>query len=166
VKQIRSLCRHINNVQANCELLGERLIEMGEVELGKKLIANGFLHDNSKFFGIEYDYLGDDDPEVRDSRILAIQNHSATNQHHPEFWASDGGIHLMPRIALAEAICDWKARSSEFGTSLMDFIENQAMARYGFTKEDKVYSDIMDLVNLLVERPFTPLISELEEIKA
>jgi len=47
------LLRHIDSVQKSCQKIGKHLIENGEPELGKQLIANGFIHDNSKFYGIE-----------------------------------------------------------------------------------------------------------------
>ena len=42
----------------SCSLLGRRLIERGDVDLGVKLIANSYLHDNSKFTSfVEWNYL-------------------------------------------------------------------------------------------------------------
>jgi hypothetical protein len=61
----------------------------------------------------------------------------------------------MPDIYVAEMIADWKARSSEFGTSLREWIDNGAAARFGYTKEDKVYSVIMKFTSLLLDKPFT-----------
>ena len=51
-EKIQDILRHIQNVQANCLLLGKRLIERGDFEIGRQLIANGMIHDNSKFQGI------------------------------------------------------------------------------------------------------------------
>lgn len=157
LEQIQTLCRHINNVQANCQLLGERLIKNGDIEIGKQLIAVGFLHDNSKFFGIEFEYLNDD--ENLEAKKLAIKNHAITNRHHPEFW---GGIHHMPKIAIAEMVCDWKARSSEFGSSLMEYITQTAMTRFGFGETDPIYGTILEFVNLLLDKPFTTIVESTE----
>lgn len=155
LEKIDALLRHIMNVQANTYLLGERLIRSGEFELGRALIANGLAHDNSKFGGIEWEHL-QVNCENRQALNLAIGQHNKTNKHHPEAWA--GGIKEMPRLFLAECICDWKARSSEFGSSLLDWIEGDgeytAMKRYGFSKQDEVYTNIMYFVNLLLEPIF------------
>ena len=57
MEKIRVLTRHIRNVEDNCLLLGTKLIERGEVDLGRQLIANGYVHDTSKFYGIEFENL-------------------------------------------------------------------------------------------------------------
>jgi hypothetical protein len=147
IDKIETILRHVLSVQENCILLGKRLILQGEFNTGKLLIANGLIHDNSKFYGIEYENLfpGDDKLEI------AVSQHNTTNRHHPEFW---GGIDEMPRVYLAEAICDWKTRSSEFGSSLYEWIDNQVAKRFGYTKNDEVYERIMYFANLLCDKPF------------
>ena len=153
--KIRSIARHIRNVEDNCLLLGEKLIENGEIDLGRQLIANGYVHDASKFSGIEFEFMAPGVPtEKEEARLklkLAIHQHNSTNSHHPEFW---GSIKNMPRVALAECLCDWKARSEEFGTSLRDWIDDQATRRFDFDKDDKVYKEIMEFVDLLCPKPF------------
>ena len=57
-KPIRTLVRHIKNVQDECSLLAERLLEQGKQELAVNLIANSMLHDNSKFRGVEWAFAG------------------------------------------------------------------------------------------------------------
>ena len=150
IDKIRSIVRHINNVQENALLLCEKLIEQGESKFATMLIAKSFLHDNSKFTAIEYDNLVDG--QDKEKLKTAIEQHNRSNSHHPEAW--DKGIHSMPRIALAELVCDFKARSSEFGTDLRGYIYEQATKRYGFNKNDKVYTDIMFFVDLLCDKPF------------
>ena len=63
-KHLKSLIRHINHVKEDSYLLGEALISKGE-ELGLQLIANGYIHDNSKFYGVEWLYIRD---ETRDTK--------------------------------------------------------------------------------------------------
>jgi len=63
----------------------------------------------------------------------------------------------MPDIAILEMVCDWKARSEEFGTSLRDWIEESALKRWGFTKEDVIYKKITQYVDMLCEKPFNPV---------
>lgn len=157
MEKIRSLTRHIRNVEDNCLLLGEKLIERGEIDLGRQLIANGYVHDTSKFYGIEFENLSSStstntaEENAKLKMRLAIQHHTLTNQHHPEYW---NGIKNMPRVAVAEMVADWKARSEEFGTSVRDWIDDQATKRWGFSREDEVYKTIMDFVNLLCPKPF------------
>lgn len=153
--KIRSITRHIRNVEDNCLLLGEKLIERGEIDLGHKLIANGHVHDASKFWGMEWEHMSPGQPTQEESAKLklklAVQHHNRTNSHHPEYW---GSIQDMPRIAMAEMVCDWKARSEEFGTSLRDWIDQQALKRFRFAKDDKTYKEIMEFVDLLCQKPF------------
>lgn len=155
MEKIRAISRHIRNVEDNCLLLGEKLIAQGEVELGHKLIANGYIHDASKFHGIEWEHMAPGQPTAEEGAKLklkmAVQHHSKTNSHHPEYW---GGIQLMPRLFLAEMVADWKARSEEFGTSLRDWIDEQATKRFEFSKDDRVYKEIAEFVDLLCPKPF------------
>jgi len=156
--KIRAIARHIRNVEDNCLFLGEKLIERGEVDLGHKLIANGFVHDTSKFFGIEWDHMAPGQASVEEGAKLklklAVQHHNRTNSHHPESW---GRIQDMPRVAVAEMVADWKARSEEFGTSLRDWIDEDATKRYHFTRNERIYTEISEFVNLLCPQPFENL---------
>jgi Family of unknown function (DUF5662) len=152
--KIRSITRHIRNVEDNCLILGEKLITQGDIELGKKLIAHGFVHDASKFHGIEFEYLSLNNPTEENNKLkmkMAIQQHNTTNLHHAEAW---GQIKNMPDVYLAELVCDIKARSEEFGTSLMDYINNTGIKRWGIEKDDETYKKIIGFVDLLCEQPF------------
>lgn len=155
MSKIRSITRHIRNVEDNCLLLGEKLIERGDIELGKQLIANGFVHDISKFYGIEFEFLAVGNPDKDNAKLklkLAIQQHNTTNKHHPESWS--GGIKDMPDVYLAEFCCDVKSRSEEFGTDLRQWINEVATKKYKFSKDDAVYKKIMEYVDILCPKPF------------
>lgn len=159
LKKIKLIVSHIRNVQDNAITLGEKLIELGEINLGRELIARAFIHDNSKFYGMEWDNMAPG-TEINDGGAklklkLAISHHQKTNPHHVEYW--NGDITQMPRFALAEFVCDIKARSEEFGTDLRQWIDTSATKRWGFTKDDPVYKVIMGFVNLLCEKPFIAL---------
>lgn len=160
MKKIRSIAQHIRNVEDNCLQLGSKLIERGDIDLGHKLIANGYAHDLSKFFGIEWENMAPGQTSNEESAKLklkmAIQHHRSINLHHPEAWP--GGIKDMPDVYLAEFCSDIKARSEEFGTSLRDWINDEAIKRWDFTKDDEVYKKIMEYVNLLCEKPFDDLV--------
>lgn len=153
--KIKAICRHIRNVQDNCLLLGEKLFEKGEIELGRQLIANGFIHDASKFHGIEFDYLSITNPTEETTKLklkLAVIHHRKINLHHVEHWSK--GITEMPLVYLAEMVCDIKARSEEFGTSLRDYINNEAIVKWNITTNDEIYKQIMEFVDLLCPIPF------------
>jgi hypothetical protein len=115
------------------------------------LIAAGHQHDVSKFFGIEWNYLhaGRDIPFEQLS--LAIRQHTETNSHHPEYW---GGVDNMPEIAIAEMVCDWYARSQEFGTGLRDWIKQNAIQKFKIDLESDQMNWINKFVNILLEDHF------------
>lgn len=153
-EKIDDIIRHIDHVKDNCLLLGERLITYGKKDMGRLLIANGFIHDNSKFYGVEWDYLN---AETEDPELLriAVAQHNRTNPHHPEYW---GGIELMPGLYIAEMVCDWKARSNEFGSSLQNWIDGGAAAKFDYTTDSEIYRKIMFYTNILCDKPFKPLV--------
>jgi len=151
-KPIRALVRHINNVQDECALLAERLIEQGKHTFARSLLANSMLHDNSKFRGIEWEYLDESSKENNLERFqCAVEQHTRTNPHHPEYWE---GIENMPSVYVAEMVCGWKARSAEFGTDLREWVKEKATKRWGFTTQGRVYKEIKTFLDLLLDDTF------------
>ncbi len=152
LKRLSLLQRHISNVRTNTVLIGTKLIEKEEKWLGLQLISNGEIHDNSKFHGIEWDYLHLDVKEKEPEQFLfALQQHIQSNPHHPEYW---GGIENMPRVYIAEMVTDWAARSSEFGNDLREWIKHDAIKQFKFTLQGRVYKEIKEFVDLLLEPKF------------
>ena len=147
IDKIEDVLSHIQNVQRNCYKLGLKLIKHGEVEFGRKLIANGQVHDNSKFTGFEFRHLFYDSPLLQE----AIINHSSTNEHHPECW---GGIQHMPQIYLAEMVCDCAARSAEFGSDIRKWFAEVATGKYKFEMDDAVGKNITRFLDLLLSAAF------------
>jgi|TARA_R100000306_G_scaffold55914_1_gene53611 hypothetical protein len=153
IRRLMRLARHIDNVRNYCNILGQRLAENGEAGLGHGLIANGYIHDNSKFHGVEWLYLHEDEKEQNPTLFkAALLQHTTTNLHHPEAW--DDGIHAMPRLYLAEFVCDISARSSEFGNDIRDWVKKQATKKYDMTVQSKTYKEIKDLLGLLLDEPY------------
>jgi len=148
-----NLIRHITLVRNACVLLGRRLMARGESGFGLQLIARGHIHDQSKFSGIEWQYLhaGPDTPKMELG--LAIRQHTAVNTHHPEF--HPGGVEGMPELDLAEMLCDWYGRSQEFGTDLRQWIRETAMPKYGIKPDSPAHKKIMSYVKVLLEDSFS-----------
>lgn len=149
-EKISAILVHISNVRRNCTKLGFALIDAGEEEQGRHLIANGLIHDNSKFSGIEFEYLysGNNDNELLQK---AIKQHTSQNKHHPEYWES---IHKMPDVYLAEMVCDLAARSSEFGNDVYDYITNIATKKFNFNMQDTVGIKMTTYLETLLNKPF------------
>lgn len=152
-KQLSGIIRHINNVRDSCILLGNRLIEKGQVNTGLKLIANGHCHDQSKFSGIEWLYLNDE-TRIKNLDLFnaAHTQHVTTNLHHPEAWVD--GIQSMPSEFLAEMVCDWHARASEFGTDLREWIKDKATKKFDMTCQSAAYREIKVFVDILLDPAF------------
>lgn len=151
LKHLRSVKRHIGLVQDACDLLGTKLIEAGEVDFGKNLIANGLKHDSSKLTGIEWLYLRNDPPDKHLLKV-ALQQHVTTNMHHPEYWDSD--ISKMPELYVAEMVADWWARSSEMGTNLREWFLKEGCSKYEIPKNGTVYKRIKKYIDMLFEDNF------------
>lgn len=154
-KHLDNLLRHIKLVQQATELLGRNLIDQGQVELGRDLIAVGLRHDASKFGPLEWTYLhiGSDVPSAK--LKIAVQQHHAHNPHHPEYW--DQGINEMPDLYLAEMVCDWYARAQEFGTGLIEWIQEVAFPR--FRPDSATRSRIEEFLEVLLEDSFSPILT-------
>lgn len=151
-KRLDILLRHIQNVREDCLLLGERLIEQGEEKDGRDLIANGLIHDNSKLRGIEWLYLHGDVKDTNPTAFkLAAYQHIHTNPHHPEYWH---GIDNMPDVYIAEMVCDWKARSNEFGNDFWEWVRTEGVRKYEFSTSGRVYKLIKKYAELVFEPKF------------
>lgn len=149
-EHIDNLIRHIRMVQDNCVLLGKKMIDMGRAPFGRNLIANGFQHDVSKFCGVEWSYLHQGQEVPLERLKEAIAQHQETNPHHPEH---HGGISEMSDLYVAEMVCDWFARSQEFGTCLRDWITESAVPKFNIGEED--LKRVMYFVDLLIPPPFS-----------
>lgn len=152
IKHLDTVLRHIERVQKDTVILGERLIEKGEKELALRLIQNGQIHDNSKLSGIEWLYLRDEYKESKpDLFLAALENHTKNNLHHPEAWNS---VCEMPRVYVAEFCCDITARANEFGTDVREWIKDKATKKFKFTTSSKIYKEIKEFLDILLEKPF------------
>lgn len=151
--RISLLTRHIAHVRDNCERLAVYLWENGECDLSLELIARGHRHDQSKFTGIEWAHLHADIKESSPHLFQeALAHHHKHNDHHPEYWTS---IQRMPRVSLAEFVCDSLARSQEFGSDIWQWMLEVAMPRYGLTEDSPVYEMICEFLSHLLERRFS-----------
>ncbi len=152
LERLDGLVRHVENVKGNCLILGRKLVEQGEINLGKEVAARGCRHDNTKFFGLEWERLHKETAKTKLEAAILQHNTSPYNDHHPEAWV--GGIEEMSRAAIGEMVCDWSARATEFATSLREWVDEGAAQRYGYKKGDKVYRTIMEFVDMLCDKPF------------
>lgn len=150
-ERLTGIIQHIQRVEANCNTLARKYQDI-DFEFAVKLIKLGRIHDASKFEEFEFAYLHEGEPLFQE----ALKVHRSKNPHHPEYW--EGGIHAMPRIYLAEMVCDCKARGEEFGTSTRLWFHEQATTKYGFSMEDECGVHLENFMNMLMKVPFSDVI--------
>lgn len=151
-KRVQDHLEHLAAFFDSAKHLAMKLFDEGEIDLGRLLLANSLNHDRSKLFGVEWEViiLGNKTELLK----TAVEQHNHTNEHHPEYF---GSIHKMDDVHIAEMVCDWRSRSSKFGTSLRDWIDQEATERYQFTKTDPVYAKIMRFVAMILDEPYKRL---------
>lgn len=150
-QHLDNLVRHIDMVRQIGFLLGKRLMKKGRKDFGRLLIGKCYQHDASKFHGIEWKYLHAGSDISKDDLEKAVKQHVETNSHHPEYW---GGVQNMPEIAVAEMVCDWYARSQEFGTGLREWIKDVAIEKFNIDTRSDQYVWITRFVDILLEDSF------------
>jgi len=151
-EHLESVVRHIRIVQEAALLLGKRIIRNGEEEFGRQLIANSMVHDQSKFSGIEWEFLRSGPSRENYDLSIAHRQHVQTNTHHIEYWGSHSD---MPRIYVAEMVCDLYARSSEMGTDLKEYVKKVHLKRHNIPKSGKLWKWMKEFMDLLLEKPFS-----------
>jgi RimJ/RimL family protein N-acetyltransferase len=75
--------------------------------------------------------LSDEEHELSEEQKRAIRLHWKNNSHHPEYYDSPDDI---TDLDLLEMACDIHARSKQFGTDLLKYVEVQQVKRYHFGK--------------------------------
>jgi hypothetical protein len=146
-ERITGIIQHIKRVESNCNIIARKLHDVNPV-FALKLIQLGRIHDASKFDEFEFTNLHAGSALFEE----ALTVHQRKNPHHPEYWK--GGIHEMPKIYLAEMVCDCKARGEEFGTSVRLWFHDEATKKYEFKMTDDCGQHIEHFLNLLMNQPF------------
>ena len=154
-ERLDGLLRHINQVRENCQILADKLMEVNEIDLARRLLQLSFTHDNSKFAGIEWQFLTNPQETNKAGLKYAVEHHQRVNGHHPEYWQR--GINDMPLVYRYEMIADIVARSSEMGTSARDFITDTMPKKYNFPKDGEVHKQLIAILDMLCSRPFEPI---------
>lgn len=148
---------HKQLVLQNCLLLSDYFMRNGKVRLGIDLLRRGVEHDNSKFDTEEFvslsriltkDRRGFKDASVAltDEQIHAIECHWKKNTHHPEYYADHND---MSYLDILEMVCDWYARSKQYKTDFIPFVEERQRNRFKFS--DETFDTILKTCRLLEE---------------
>lgn len=146
---------HKKYVMNSCRKLSNYLNEIGMVEHAKMLMERAYIHDNSKVLCADEtralsmiindkSCLSDANKALSQIKTDAIQLHWKHNSHHPEHYKNYAD---MSKLDIMEMCCDWHARSVQYGTNLLEFLEIRQKDRFHFPEymylEIKYYCEIL-----------------------
>ena len=140
---------HKDYVMQVCSKFAEYLREQDLEEDAKKLMERAASHDNSKIVNKDEfraltsiindkSCLGDAKAQLSMFKQDSIELHWKHNAHHPEHFTSYDD---MSRIDRMEMVCDWMARSIQYKSDLLQFVETRQNERFHFSElmYDEIY---------------------------
>lgn len=132
------------------------LCSIDKEDLGVELLKRAAVHDNSKFEDEElyllsrlsdsHEAFTDPKYTLSENQKKSIQLHWQHNSHHPEFYEDPS---QMSELDILEMVCDWHARSSQYDTDLLEFVETRQKNRFNF--EPKMYKKIIKYCKIIVK---------------
>lgn len=147
---------HKKLVMDNCLLMFNYLTEHDKLQLGIDILKRGAVHDNSKYNADEFKSLAsildskkcftDADSMLSEREIKAIEQHWKKNRHHPEYFEDKSE---MTELDMIEMVCDWFARSIQYGTDFLPFVKERQKNRFKFKKSQ--FEIIFNYCKLLEE---------------
>ena len=156
-KEINDTLLHRNFVLRSGQYLAAYLMQHHRNLDAIQLIGRCMVHDMSKINNTEefmalasiVEEIGDLKDEghvLSEQQVNAIRLHWNNNSHHPEFYDSPDD---MTDLDLLEMACDIHARSKQFKTDLIKYVELQQEQRFHFGKTH--YFKLMNYCKRLVE---------------
>ena len=153
---IKETLNHKQYVLQACDKMAEYLDSIGQTDLAVALLIRANIHDNSKIVGIELEKFvkiyGNQEsfinPKVQlsESQKDIIENHWKNNRHHPEYFEN---IRDMSELDIIEMVCDWYARSLQYGTDFIDFVKTRQEVRFHFPED--MFKIILGYCEVLAE---------------
>ena len=148
IAHIRETLLHKSFVIKACLKMSDYLIQNNQSELAIALLKRANIHDNSKLVGPEVELLssiyGNQNAFINPTTTLSdkekevIEKHWENNRHHPEHFKN---IDKMSELDIIEMVCDWYARSLQYGTDFLEFVTVRQDTRFHFPEEmfKKIY---------------------------
>lgn len=140
---------HKGYVMQVCSKFAEYLREQGLEDDANKLMERAVVHDNSKIVNKDEfraltsiindkSCLGNAKAQLSMFKQDSIELHWKHNAHHPEHFTN---YDEMSRIDRIEMVCDWMARSMQYKSDLLQFVETRQNERFHFSElmYDEVY---------------------------
>lgn len=131
---------HKMYVMSSCKKLADWLKREGAEEHADKLMERAKIHDNSKICCAEelsalsriiHDKksLQDSSTQLSPIKQDSIKLHWKHNTHHPEHFKSAMD---MSKLDIMEMCCDWHARSTQYHTDFLSFVQKRQEDRFHF----------------------------------
>lgn len=154
--QLEDTTTHKCYLLKSCSKMAKYFLEQGDKDLALNLMLRASVHDISKFKHNEFDALSkisndmscmtDAGQALSKAKEEAIKLHWANNPHHPEYWQD---YRQMSELEIIEMVCDWHARSVQFGTDLLAFVKERQEKRFKFPED--IYEKILFYCNILLK---------------
>lgn len=154
-RMFRDTFIHKEYVIESAKILARFLRSEGANIHADSLMERAYKHDNSKISN-EDELIAlsriPNNSSLRDANELlseiskeALTLHYQNNSHHPEHYES---LLDMSKLDIMEMCCDWHARSIQFGTNFLDFVNTRHKNRFHFPnfmfQEIMFYCKILD----------------------
>lgn len=154
-KTFRDTIIHKGYVQKSADILCRYLEKEHALEHSKMLKERAKVHDDSKISNLDELYalsrIIDDKSTLKDANKQlsplkkdAIALHWKHNCHHPEHFSS---VLDMTKLDIMEMCCDWHARSTQYKTNFLDYVQSQQEKRFHFP--DWMFAEIWHYCQVL-----------------
>lgn len=142
-KEMNDTLIHRQCVMLSGQYLAGALVKMGRSVDAIRLLGRCSVHDISKIQNTEefmslasiidqIHEMQNVSHELSPQQIEAIQLHWRNNSHHPEYYESSND---MTDIDMLEMACDCHARSKQYGTDLLEYMDKQQEIRFHFDRD-------------------------------
>jgi len=146
---------HKSYVEKSCRKLATYLEREGAVNHAKMLLERAKVHDNSKIscedemnalsrIINDKSSLTDSSKQLSPIKQDSIKLHWKHNSHHPEYFKNPID---MSKLDIMEMCCDWHARSTQYGTNFLEFVEKRQAERFHFP--EWMFAEIMHYCKVL-----------------
>lgn len=157
LKQLEDICIHKEYIMKATHIFCKYLFEINRDCDALQLLNRSFIHDISKTSKIEFygfakfafdlDALKDPNRSILKEKEYYIDIHRSNNKHHPEYWDS---ILDMTELDIMELCVDWFARSWQFDTDVIEFLEIKQETQFHFPQN--IYNKIKKYLLILKEQ--------------
>lgn len=131
---------HKMYVEKSCKKLADWLEREGAVQHAQQLRERAKIHDNSKICNEDEmnalariiqdkSCLTDSSKQLSPIKQDSIKLHWKHNSHHPEHFKTPID---MSKLDIMEMCCDWHARSTQYKTNFLEFVERRQADRFHF----------------------------------